>query len=193
MTPERIKTLKAQVEAHYKGKNRGELINDIANMSAVLEEQYTLLNQLYDTKESALAVAQSAINLLFQDKEQVEVPADFIEKINAMKLSNMNAEGFIRTGAFQYGAAGSVKEQARNAINARHNKEGGSRDAMEQLRAIWAQGNFSTRGDCAEQERGKFKGVKGKELSLSQAIKYLRNTPDPDPWPADPKRKGGNT
>lgn len=85
------------------------------------------------------------------------------------------------------------KEQARKAINARHDKDGGSRAARAQLRATWAQGNFSTRGDCAEQERGNYKGIKGKELSLSQAIKYLRNTPDPDPWPADPKRKGSST
>lgn len=91
------------------------------------------------------------------------------------------------------GVIANRKAQAKDAINARHDKEGGSRDTREQLRAIWAQGNFSTRTECAEQERGKFKGVKGKELSLSKAIQHLRNTPDPDPWPADPKRKVGNT
>lgn len=95
--------------------------------------------------------------------------------------------------AINLGVIANRKEQAKDAINARHGKEGGSRDARAQLRATWAQGNFSTRGDCAEQERGNYKGVKGKELSLSQAIKYLRNTPDPDPWHADPKRKKRNT
>lgn len=193
MKQERVKALKSQVEAHYKGRKRDELIDDIANMSAALEEQHALLNQLYEIKATALAVAQSVINLLFKDKEQVELPVDLVENIKAMKLSDMRAEAFIRIGAFQYGAADGRKEQARKAINARHDKDGGSRDARAQLRATWAQGNFSTRGDCAEQERGKYKGVKGRELSLSQAIKYLRNTPDPDPWPADPKRKGSNT
>lgn len=77
------------------------------------------------------------------------------------------------------------RAQSTVAINARHDKEGGSRDAREQLRAIWAQGNFLKRDDCAEQERFAFRGADGKtELSFSAARKYLRNTPNPAPWHA---------
>lgn len=104
----------------------------------------------------------------------------------------LTGNGGLAAKIVEIGEALSRKRLSDKAINARHDKEGGSRDARAQLRTTWAQGNFSTRVECAEQERGRFKGVKGKELSLSQALKYLRNTPDPDPWPADPKRKGGN-
>lgn len=125
-----------------------------------------------------------------------EMPHKMAEELTALAKKDADALGEKSHARLQavinLGVLANRKAQTKEAINKRHNKEGGSRDAQAQLRAIWAQGNFSTRTDCAEQERGRFKGVKGKELSLNQAIKYLRNTPDPDPWPADPKRKGGN-
>lgn len=149
------------------GNLRGELISMASITFAVIEELRSNGREL----PTELAAQLQAHTQRFLE--------------NCRKESRTNIEIIVSAGIVD-----NRKTQAKAAINARHDKEGGSRDARTQLRAIWAQGNFSTRVDCAEQERGKFNGVKGKELSLSQAIKYLRNTPDPDPWPADPKRKG---
>ena len=57
----------------------------------------------------------------------------------------------------------------------------GHRDKREKIRDLWAEGNFLDRDRCAEQESAAL------EMSFSTARKALRNTPDPDPWPAKEK------
>jgi hypothetical protein len=67
-------------------------------------------------------------------------------------------------------------ERVRNAkkgAEMRHNKPGGSREKQEQIRAIWARGNFGSRDLCAEEESGAL------GMSTSAARKALRNTPEP--------------
>lgn len=81
------------------------------------------------------------------------------------------------------GVQATRKAQAREAINARHDKEGGSRDRKAELLAIWATGKYSTKDICAQQEN--------EALGVSQgtALKYLRNAPAPDPWAAKEQAK----
>jgi hypothetical protein len=72
------------------------------------------------------------------------------------------------------GMAAQRKAQAINAINARHDQPGGSRDLARQIQEIWASGKFDSREICAEQEwAGLGYG------SFSAARKALINTPDP--------------
>jgi hypothetical protein len=72
------------------------------------------------------------------------------------------------------GAAAQRKKQSTLAINARHDRPGGSRDKAQQIREIWASGKYSSRDICAEQEwDGLGYG------SFAAARKALRNTPDP--------------
>ena len=168
MKQERIKALKAQVEAHYKGKKREVLIDDIANMSSVLEEQHAMLNQLYETKAAALWVAQSVID---HYKGQGLPPPDLDDKIAALKLSEIFSNQLFITGAFQYGAANSRKEQARNAINARHDKKGGYRDIKAQLLDIWDTGKYKHYTTCARAEHEKL------GIGYEAALGYLKGAP----------------
>ena len=63
-------------------------------------------------------------------------------------------------------------QNARKAANARHDREGGSRDKKAQIREIWAKGNYSTKDICAEQECAAL------DWSFSAARKALYNQPD---------------
>jgi len=57
----------------------------------------------------------------------------------------------------------------RNAVNARHNKPGGSRDKKAEIRAIWATGKYRTKQICAEEEYAAL------GMSYDSAIKTLRD------------------
>lgn len=66
-------------------------------------------------------------------------------------------------------------QKAKKAVNARHDKPGGSRDKAAQIRAIWATGKYTTRDICAEEEYQSL-GYK----SFGAARRALQNTPDPE-------------
>lgn len=69
------------------------------------------------------------------------------------------------------------------AAEARHSKEGGSRDLRDKIRKVWAQGNYSTRDYCAEEE---YAGLGFN--SFKTARNALVKTPKPSPWSAKNKR-----
>ncbi len=73
-------------------------------------------------------------------------------------------------------------DSATNAANARHSKEGGSRDLKKKIRAIWATGKYSDRNRCADEEWVDL-GFK----SPKTARNALLNTPTPPPRPAKKK------
>ena len=77
------------------------------------------------------------------------------------------------------GGALSRKRLSDKAINARHNKEGGSRDLKAKIRDIWATGKYLTKDLCAEEEYRAL-GIN----TLGTARGYLTGEPDPNPWPA---------
>ncbi|WP_313487334.1 hypothetical protein [Stutzerimonas kunmingensis] len=60
-----------------------------------------------------------------------------------------------------------------HAVNARHDKPGGSRELAARIRMVWATGKYTSRDICAEEEWAEL-GFK----SFSTARKALRNTPD---------------
>jgi hypothetical protein len=57
------------------------------------------------------------------------------------------------------------------------------REKREKLLAIWAEGNYSTKNDCAEQECDSL------GMLPQTARKALRGVPVPDSWPAKLKSK----
>lgn len=63
--------------------------------------------------------------------------------------------------------------RARESANARHNRQGGSRDRRAELRAIFATGKYDTRTLCATEEH------EALGVSFHTAMSYLRRTPDP--------------
>ena len=76
-------------------------------------------------------------------------------------------------GELEVGSPEWRSQNARNAANARHDQAGGTRDKQQRIRDIWATGKYKTRVQCAEQEHEKL------GMSLSAALKALRNTPNP--------------
>lgn len=81
-------------------------------------------------------------------------------------------------------AVGGVNsERARKAANIGHDNPGGSRDKQRQIQEIWATGKYPSRDACALQE------YDGLAVTNGKARKDLRNTPNPNPWPANPKKK----
>ncbi len=66
-----------------------------------------------------------------------------------------------------------LQQHAKTAINARHDKPGGSRERRRRIQELWATGRYTSRDVCAEQE------CDALGMSFSTARKALRNTPDP--------------
>jgi hypothetical protein len=67
-----------------------------------------------------------------------------------------------------------VSEQSKKAINARHDKPGGSREKRRKIQEIWSYGKYTSRDICAQEEAG-YLG-----MSFKAARNALRNTPEPD-------------
>ena len=67
----------------------------------------------------------------------------------------------------------SIRENARKAANARHDKKGGARDKARQIQAIWATGKYTSRNICAEEECAAL------NMSYTTARRALIGTPDP--------------
>ena len=73
----------------------------------------------------------------------------------------------------ELGSSVARTEIARKAADARHGQPGGSRDKRDEIRGMWATGNYQSRDVCAEQECSNL------GMSFSTARKALRNTPAP--------------
>jgi hypothetical protein len=75
------------------------------------------------------------------------------------------------------------KARSRESANKGHAKEGASISKRKKMQEIWASGKSKSRADCAE------KNSESIGMSIETGKKALRNTPDPDPWPAKPYKK----
>ena len=67
-----------------------------------------------------------------------------------------------------------ASDRGRKAVEARHNKPGGSRDLIKKMQEEWASGNYKSRDLCAEEMCAHL------NISYSTARRALRNTPTPD-------------
>ena len=73
-------------------------------------------------------------------------------------------------------------EAGLKAANARLDQKGGYRETTAKIRNEWATGNYAGRDECATLLAKSF------SVSFDKARKALKNTPNPDPWPAKKKR-----
>jgi hypothetical protein len=102
-------------------------------------------------------------------------PVDGFTVLEILVLSNNNIqEKASRIISDQRSILGKKGARGRHARDA---------DKRRQIQAKWAEGNFSTRNRCAEEE---FAAL---GMSYETARKALKGQPDPDPWPAAPAGK----
>lgn len=87
-------------------------------------------------------------------------------------------------GTVSKAVAATKSNSGKTAVDARHNKPGGSREMSDELLAMWMSGMYESRKLCAEEWH--------QELGMTEptARKKLQGTPNPDPWPAKKVKKG---
>lgn len=101
-----------------------------------------------------------------------------IEHYKEEASSSNEAVGFLQM-ELEIAPEKARKDSSMVANNARH---ASARKRHEKIKKIWANGNYSSRDICAEQEYsalgfGSFKAARN----------ALKGTPDPNPWPAKGK------
>jgi len=142
-----------------------QLANLYATAEVVIEQQNLLLEDLSQQNSKLLKL------LGIQIKEMPEVtPAEVNEVDERMSLEE-SLEKMRQLG--QVEASYKSHHRAKQAVEAKHNKPGGSRERQAKIRAIWATGKFSSKDLCAEQECGAL------GMSFTSARKALRNQPEP--------------
>lgn len=185
MTPEQIEAAIAEVSAACKGKTHGELVGMIAHIDILRHEQGKLIDSLSKRLVATTAVADAAIESLRGDGRAI--PYELAEAYMAVtanaqsKIAKQNREHIQHS--ITVGVKEQRKAQARKGADTVHNKAGGSRDRKAQAQAIWAEGNYTSRDICAEQECAAL-GVTFKTFR-----DYLIGTPNPNPWPAKERER----
>lgn len=99
-----------------------------------------------------------------------------IETKISLPLSDVCSK--IVPGVVSKAVAATKSYSANTAINARHNKPGGSREKKTKLLEKWASGQYSTRDCCAYEWAEEF------GMTEKTARRALQGTQDPHPWPA---------
>ncbi|WP_249975265.1 hypothetical protein [Vreelandella olivaria] len=153
------------------GRQAEKIIEESEGNEALQEDALAIMNMVATTfLESRWADTDSGIDPDLAKSARESLVRMYILGTQATRLalitsSNDSGKEFERK---------LISELARKAVNARHNKPGGSRDLKEKIRSIWATGKYSSRDICAEEEWAAV-GYK----SFSAARKALRNTKDP--------------
>ena len=75
------------------------------------------------------------------------------------------------------------KARSKKSADKGHSKEGASISKRNQMQEIWASGKSKSRAHCAEKHSERI------GMSIATGINALKNTPDPNPWPAKPYKK----
>ena len=91
-----------------------------------------------------------------------------IEALNADSTSTEKTDSSEAYRRHQQKAARAKAEKQRPRIRANR----------KHMLDVWLSGNYTTRDICAEQE------AEALGITFSTAREYLRNSPNPDPWPA---------
>lgn len=94
-----------------------------------------------------------------------------VGEVNELTSVNESLEKMRQLGHVE--AAYKGHHRAKQAVEAKHNKPGGSREKRNKIRAIWASGKYSTRLICAEEEYDAL------GMSFDTARKALQGEPNP--------------
>lgn len=145
-----------------------------------VDEFYDYLNQDQDGLDKGVVAFLKAMSIVVSYSRQA-LQAKDRDLAWSYVVSALFWVGKIQ--AFDFGFIAcerSASRMSRSGAKAR-DEIYGHRDKREKIKDLWAEGNFLDRDRCAEQESAAL------EMSFSTARKALRNTPDPDPWPAREK------
>lgn len=177
MTPEQIEKDITEVTKVYKDKPRSDLIAALVIAGRSLETHKNINAALVSTLDRLWLFNNHLMSLL--EKNNIKLSAEPTKEF----VDLAKRELVIRTSwgheSRQFAVESDRKGRGKKAIEARHGKEGGSRDLKAKLRDIWATGKYLYRTTCAEEE---YEGLGIK--TYGTAYGYLEGTPDPDPWPA---------
>lgn len=177
-----------QVEAFYKGKQKTELIAEIAKSVTLHHQQSALIDSLSKRLVATIAVADAAIESLRSDGRAI--PHELAESYMAVtanaqsKIAKQNREHIQQS--ISVGITEQRKAEGRKGSDKVHNAPDGSRAKKARAQAIWAEGNFISRDRCAEQECDELK------VTFKTFRDYLTGTPDPKPWPAKEREQLAN-
>ena len=142
---------------------------DVSQAKHSLAAAHVRISELRQGFLLACAVLQTH-NAAFRDAaldfQSHEAAGKTLLKSKDQKIGAL--EGDLRT------RAEAAKSRAKKAAEARHGKEGGTRDKARKLLEIWASGKYRTRELCAEEE------ARALGMSFSTARKVLQNAPRPD-------------
>lgn len=141
--------------------------------SAFLEEAYEKQNQLMSAYESILALSDSLFEKHVSITDQLVANGDLHELVVATRRF---CEGQLA------GRDAQRKIVAKKGGDALSSRPGGSRENSQKMKDLWASGRYKDRNDCAE------KGEAILGIPFHTGRKYLRNTPNPSPWPAKARK-----
>jgi len=143
------------------------------NANSALPEVAAVLHNLANRIEgrvkdkAPLYFRAMAILECYEDPKQfAEFSGEALNKATAELINDLIEEVFGSTKKLR-------SKDAKHAADIRHSKPGASRDKQEKVRLIWANGKYTSRDICAEQECAAL------NMSFSAARKALRNTPAP--------------
>jgi hypothetical protein len=152
----------------------GELVDSLAHVAVLAEQSSELLkNRFAELKsECANMPAERLLEEFAFTQATLEIQHISFEHLKAALVKTSQALGLLNVVG-QHAIDKERSDRGKLAAEIKDRKPGGNKSKREEIQSIWATGKYKTRIRCAEEE---YEAV---GLSLSTAIKALRNTPDP--------------
>jgi hypothetical protein len=142
---------------------------DLALLYAMSEYENEQLRMMLDDK---LETKFNSIKSLGEEiKKTPDITQAQASEVNEYMSLKESLEKMRQLG--QVEASYKSHHRAKQAVEAKHNKSGGSRELQTKIRAIWATGKFKSKDLCAEQECAAL------GMSYAAARRALRNQPNP--------------
>lgn len=141
--------------------------------SVFMEDVNRDQEQLLSIYENQLSLSQRLLMKQISATDQLATIGELHEQIVAVRRFR---EGQIA------GRDAQRKIVAKKGGDALSSRPGGSRENSQKMKDLWASGRYKDRNDCAE------KGEAILGIPFHTGRKYLRNTPNPSPWPAKARK-----
>lgn len=185
----KIREARKKYLASLSPEERDEIDKEKKEAEAESKKRWEKLGRIIDEKlkanahhEKAIGILKEAVQLAASDPAMTPEVKELADMI-VFLIEDRNLEDYTFDGIMEplikIVAKDTKSQSASHAAKAKHEED---KRRREEIRAIWAKGNFSTRSECAEQEWGSI-GFG----SYDTARKALKNTPNPFPWPAKKK------
>jgi hypothetical protein len=162
---ERDKAIALRAHSALEKFSPEQLANLYATCEVVIEQQNLLLENL--TRQNLKLLKAVGIQI----KEMPEVTQAEVNEVDGLMSLEESLEKVRQLGHVEASYKG--HNRAKQAVEAKHNKPGGSRERQAKVREAWASGKYSSKDRCAEEECGAL------GMSFASARKALRNQPEP--------------